>query len=206
MTQIHLSILPSFCPSIPPFIHLVCSLFIRPNVVFSVNSDELIELYVKSISNYLTLSFPSLFLQLSRSCNAAVLLARWTDGSPHRWLQGRPLHGNVPRAAQLPGSDSLPGHNVSIWTYSVLFGYFEEILMAACRRSYCSPEYTFPRQQEVISFAASRAFELVTLHPRTLVVCGSYSVGKEKVFLGMWFGIFFKNLYDLYLKCSSIRP
>nr|XP_057917670.1 DNA cross-link repair 1A protein [Doryrhamphus excisus] len=51
--------------------------------------------------------------------------------------------------------------------------------------TYCSPEYTFPRQQDVISFAASTAFELVTLHPRTLVVCGSYSVGKEKVFLAV---------------------
>ncbi|XP_074519994.1 DNA cross-link repair 1A protein [Halichoeres trimaculatus] len=51
--------------------------------------------------------------------------------------------------------------------------------------TYCSPEYTFPRQQEVISFAASTAFELVTLNPRTLVVCGSYSVGKEKVFLAL---------------------
>ncbi|KAM9837196.1 DNA cross-link repair 1A protein [Aulostomus maculatus] len=51
--------------------------------------------------------------------------------------------------------------------------------------TYCSPEYTFPRQQEVINFAASTAFELVTLQPRTLVVCGSYSVGKEKVFLAL---------------------
>uniref|UniRef100_A0A3Q3MQE8 DNA cross-link repair 1A (PSO2 homolog, S. cerevisiae) n=1 Tax=Mastacembelus armatus TaxID=205130 RepID=A0A3Q3MQE8_9TELE len=51
--------------------------------------------------------------------------------------------------------------------------------------TYCSPEYTFPRQQEVINFAASTAFELVTLKPRTLVVCGSYSVGKEKVFLAL---------------------
>ncbi|XP_037546976.1 DNA cross-link repair 1A protein [Nematolebias whitei] len=51
--------------------------------------------------------------------------------------------------------------------------------------TYCSPEYTFPTQQEVISFAANTAFELVTLNPRTLVVCGSYSVGKEKVFLAL---------------------
>ncbi|XP_039990254.1 DNA cross-link repair 1A protein [Xiphias gladius] len=51
--------------------------------------------------------------------------------------------------------------------------------------TYCSPEYTFPIQQETISFAASTAFELVTLNPRTLVVCGSYSVGKEKVFLAL---------------------
>ncbi|XP_032357246.1 DNA cross-link repair 1A protein [Etheostoma spectabile] len=51
--------------------------------------------------------------------------------------------------------------------------------------TYCSPEYTFPIQQEVINFAANTAFELVTLNPRTLVVCGSYSVGKEKVFLAL---------------------
>lgn len=57
---------------------------------------------------------------------------------------------------------------------------------------YCSPEYTFPSQQEAISFATNTAFELVALHPRTLVVCGSYSVGKEKVFLG--------NAYKVYLR------
>ncbi|XP_029954319.1 DNA cross-link repair 1A protein isoform X1 [Salarias fasciatus] len=51
--------------------------------------------------------------------------------------------------------------------------------------TYCSPEYTFPKQQEVINFAANSAFESVTLNPRTLVVCGSYSVGKEKVFLAL---------------------
>uniref|UniRef100_A0A8C5HK59 DNA cross-link repair 1A protein n=1 Tax=Gouania willdenowi TaxID=441366 RepID=A0A8C5HK59_GOUWI len=51
--------------------------------------------------------------------------------------------------------------------------------------TYCSPEYTFPKQQDVINFAANSAFESVTLNPRTLVVCGSYSVGKEKVFLAL---------------------
>uniref|UniRef100_A0A8C8DHH6 DNA cross-link repair 1A protein n=1 Tax=Oryzias sinensis TaxID=183150 RepID=A0A8C8DHH6_9TELE len=71
----------------------------------------------------------------------------------------------------------------SMETYPELLGCRVQTLYLDT--TYCSPEYTFPKQQEVINFAANRAFESVTLNPRTLVVCGSYSVGKEKVFLAL---------------------
>ncbi|NXS43695.1 DCR1A protein, partial [Balaeniceps rex] len=71
----------------------------------------------------------------------------------------------------------------SMERYPALIGQQQYILFPCPR--YCSPEYTFPSQQEVIQFAVNTAFETVTLNPRTLVVCGTYSIGKEKVFLGM---------------------
>ncbi|XP_023423090.2 DNA cross-link repair 1A protein [Cavia porcellus] len=67
--------------------------------------------------------------------------------------------------------------------HSLLSGHKVHVLYLDT--TYCSPEYTFPSQQEVIQFAINTAFETVTQNPRALVVCGTYCIGKEKVFLAI---------------------
>jgi hypothetical protein len=47
-------------------------------------------------------------------------------------------------------------------------------------------KYRFPGQQEVVDFCVREAMKAVVQQPRTLVVVGTYSIGKERVFTGMY--------------------
>ncbi|KAI7837835.1 hypothetical protein COHA_008323 [Chlorella ohadii] len=48
--------------------------------------------------------------------------------------------------------------------------------------TYCSPEYAFPSQQEVLKFAID-AVKAEAFNPKTLFLFGSYTIGKERLFL-----------------------
>ena len=51
--------------------------------------------------------------------------------------------------------------------------------------TYCKPEYDFPNQGDAISTCIELIKNHVVLHPKTLIVCGTYTIGKERVFLAI---------------------
>ncbi|KAL3863151.1 hypothetical protein ACJMK2_004920 [Sinanodonta woodiana] len=48
--------------------------------------------------------------------------------------------------------------------------------------TYCDPAYTFPPQQDVIDFVVNLVLNARSENPKTLIVCGAYTIGKERVF------------------------
>ncbi|KAK3861703.1 hypothetical protein Pcinc_032362 [Petrolisthes cinctipes] len=48
--------------------------------------------------------------------------------------------------------------------------------------TYCNPVYDFPSQEEVVEACVSVAQNHVADNPKTLIVVGSYTIGKERVF------------------------
>ena len=48
--------------------------------------------------------------------------------------------------------------------------------------TYCKPAYKFPPQDQVMEFVVDTAHHYLKENARTLMVCGTYSIGKERVF------------------------
>lgn len=51
--------------------------------------------------------------------------------------------------------------------------------------TYCDPSYNFPSQEEVVEKVIQTAREHLSRNKSTLIVCGTYTIGKEKVFMGL---------------------
>nr|CAD7610837.1 unnamed protein product [Timema genevievae] len=51
--------------------------------------------------------------------------------------------------------------------------------------TYCDPKHSFPSQSDTIARVIEVTESNLRVEPRTLVLCGSYTIGKEKVFLAV---------------------
>ena len=45
--------------------------------------------------------------------------------------------------------------------------------------TYCKPEYDFPSQEDAILTAKELIHQHLTQHPKTLIVCGTYTIGES---------------------------
>ncbi|XP_064382972.1 DNA cross-link repair 1A protein-like isoform X3 [Halichondria panicea] len=68
----------------------------------------------------------------------------------------------------------------SMLSYPQLFGLtINELYLDT---TYCDQKYDFPKQAEAISYAMEKSVQVVSKNPNTLIVCGTYTIGKEKFF------------------------
>jgi DNA cross-link repair 1A protein len=51
--------------------------------------------------------------------------------------------------------------------------------------TYCDQRYVFPTQEEVIHFVVEKVKKAIATKPNTLVLCGSYTIGKERIFVAL---------------------
>ncbi|KAK9669803.1 hypothetical protein RND81_13G155200 [Saponaria officinalis] len=51
--------------------------------------------------------------------------------------------------------------------------------------TYCNPKYRFPSKEEVISFVVRTTKACLKKQPRTLIIVGAYSIGKESVYIAI---------------------
>ncbi|VDL18302.1 unnamed protein product [Hymenolepis diminuta] len=57
--------------------------------------------------------------------------------------------------------------------------------------SFCAPKYTFPLQESVIDAAIQISREALITHPGALILCGMYTIGKERFVLDIYSVPFF---------------
>lgn len=74
-------------------------------------------------------------------------------------------------------------HVKNIRKYFQRYIYLNSVFIVILNR-YCNSSYTFPSQKEVLDLSVSLSLSALQENPKTLIVVGSYTIGKEKVFLG----------------------
>ncbi|CAO2829824.1 unnamed protein product [Amaranthus hypochondriacus] len=71
----------------------------------------------------------------------------------------------------------------SMQTYPLLVN--KKINLLYLDTTYCNPKYRFPSKEEVISFIVRTTKSCLKKQPRTLIIVGAYSIGKECVYIAI---------------------
>lgn len=50
--------------------------------------------------------------------------------------------------------------------------------------TYLDPAYSFPPQESVVKYVSDNVNKIVIQNPQTLIVTGTYCIGKERIFVG----------------------
>ncbi|RZC59510.1 hypothetical protein C5167_006810 [Papaver somniferum] len=77
--------------------------------------------------------------------------------------------------------------------------------------TYCNAKYTFPPIEDVLSFVVKVTRDSLKKQPKTLVIVGAYSIGKERVYLAISEALGTLNQYlesnvDHYRSILAFRP
>ena len=120
----------------------------------------------------------------------------WKDLSPHWGFQSIEIYATASTPPERPHKFALPGHNIlqsqvqvglQSWSLSICSIIITLLNLVICR---------FPPQEDVIDFVVSTARRYLKKQPKTLIVVGAYSIGKENVYLAI--------SQALEVHCSSI--
>ncbi|XP_037493173.1 DNA cross-link repair protein SNM1 isoform X2 [Jatropha curcas] len=68
-------------------------------------------------------------------------------------------------------------------SYSLLVNH--RVNMLYLDTTYCNPKYKFPSKEDVLSFVVRVTKDFLKRQPKTLVVVGAYSIGKECVYIAI---------------------
>ncbi|KAJ6837502.1 DNA cross-link repair protein SNM1 [Iris pallida] len=73
----------------------------------------------------------------------------------------------------------------------------QHINMLYLDTTYCNPKYRFPPKEDVVSFVVRITRNYLAKHPKTLIVVGAYSIGKEQVYLAISHALGLPNIQML---------
>ncbi|KAI9178583.1 hypothetical protein LWI28_028188 [Acer negundo] len=143
---------------------IYCSSLTARLVKMSLSVDSLYIHSLESNIEHVIEGVKVTLLEANHCPGAALIHFRLQDGQCY-------LHTGDFRASKL------------MQTYPLLLNHRVNVLYLDT--TYCNPKYKFPSKEDVLSYVVRVTKNFLKKQPKTLVIVGAYSIGKECVFLAI---------------------